>query len=171
MNTGENYLLETIKSLHGLKSTSEKAIDQISPDEMHFQPDSESNSVALLIKHMSGNMLSRFTDFLTTDGEKEWRNRDSEFEDENFTKEELIGLWNKGWDCLFGALTKLKADDLEKVVFIRGEEHTVLRAINRQLVHYAYHAGQIVYLCKQIRSKDFKSLSIPRGESKNYSPK
>ena len=158
----ETYILETIKSFRGLKSISEKAIDQIGDEEMHYCPDSESNSIAIMIKHLAGNMLSRFTDFLTTDGEKEWRNRDSEFIDDGKSREELFEFWNKGWSLLFEVLSELTTDDLLKIVTIRREEHTVLRALHRQLTHYGYHTGQIVYLCKHIRSTDFQSLSIPR---------
>lgn len=162
------YLLESIKSFRGLKSTCEKALEQIEENDFHLQPDSESNSVAIIIKHLSGNMISRFTDFLTTDGEKSNRNRDGEFEDNFKTREEIMLVWNKGWDCLFDTLNKLKSEDLEKTVYIRQEAHTVLRAIHRQLSHYAYHAGQIVYLCKHIKSTQFKSLTIPRGESSKF---
>jgi hypothetical protein len=164
----ELYLLESIKSFRELKSNCEKAMEQIGENDFHFQPDPESNSVAIIVKHLSGNMISRFTDFLTTDGEKANRNRDGEFEDNIKTREEIMLIWNKGWDCLFNTLSTLKGDDLEKTVYIRQEAHTVLRAINRQLTHYAYHAGQIVYLCKHIKSTEFKSLSIPRGESSKY---
>lgn len=164
----ELYLLETIKSLKGLKSVSEKAIAQITPEELHFRPDPESNSIAVLMKHLTGNMMSRFTNFLTTDGEKEWRKRDDEFIDDNLTREELLNNWNKGWDCLFNALLNIKPEDLLITVQIRGEEQTVIRALNRQLVHYAYHAGQIVYICKQIRKSDFQSLTIPRGKPENH---
>jgi uncharacterized damage-inducible protein DinB len=160
--TGQAYLVETIKSLRGLKSTAEKAIAQISDEEMHYYPDAESNNVAILMKHMAGNMLSRFTDFLSTDGEKEWRNRDGEFIDEGRNREELFELWNRGWNLLIKTLTDLKDEDLHKTVIIRGEDYTVMRALQRQLVHYAYHTGQIVYLCKHIRSTAFQSLSIPR---------
>ena len=158
----ELYLLETLKNLKGLKSIAEKAISQISKEELHYSPDKESNSVAIIMKHLAGNMLSRFTKFLTTDGEKEWRNRDQEFIDDSSTYEELFETWNKGWDCLFESLSKLQPEDLSKFIYIRGEEHTVLRALNRQLVHYAYHTGQIIYICKLIRKSDFQSLSIPR---------
>jgi hypothetical protein len=160
----ETYLLETIKSLRGLKSNCEKAIAQINDEELHFQSDPESNSVAIIMKHLAGNMLSRFTDLLTSDGEKEWRKRDQEFIDENLAREKLTDLWNRGWNCLFDALEKLSPGDLLKIILIRSEEHTVIRALNRQLVHYAYHAGQIVYICKQIRKSEFKSLSIPRSK-------
>lgn len=167
----ELYLLETLKSLKGLKSSAEKAISQISNEELHFSPDKESNSVAIIMKHLAGNMVSRFTNFLTTDGEKEWRKRDQEFIDENKTHEELFDLWNNGWECLFEALSKLQPEELSKLIYIRGEEHTVLRALNRQLVHYAYHTGQIIYICKQIRKSDFQSLSIPRSKPDNSTSK
>jgi hypothetical protein len=165
MTVGSVYLLETTKSMHGLKSNAEKAIEQISEQEMHFCPDPESNSVAVIMKHMAGNMRSRFTDFLTSDGEKPDRNRDGEFVDELRSRREIFEHWNMGWKCLFDALDELTPDDLLRIVFIRGEEHTVIRALHRQLTHYAYHAGQIVYLCKLIRSGDFKSLSIPKNKS------
>lgn len=164
----EIYLLETIKSLKGLKSVSEKAIEQISDEELHFQFDPESNTIAILMNHISGNMMSRFTDFLTTDGEKEWRKRDNEFIDENKNRDELFANWNKGWDCLLNALINLKPEDLLKKVQIRNEEHTVIRALKRQLVHYAYHTGQIVYVCKQIRKSNFQSLTIPRNKPENH---
>ena len=159
---GDLYLLESIKSLHGLKSTAEKAISQINEAELHFRNDTESNNVAILMQHIGGNMLSRFTDFLTTDGEKEWRRRDDEFEDYNKDREELFAIWNKGWNCMFETLAKLNSDDLVRTVYIRDEAHLVIRAIQRQLVHYAYHTGQIVYLCKQIRSGEFQTLSLPK---------
>jgi hypothetical protein len=162
--TGENYLLETIKSFKGLKSTAEKAIAQISDEELHYFPDTESNNVAIIMKHMAGNMISRFTDFLTTDGEKVWRKRDGEFIDEGKNREELFEIWNKGWQVLFETLSLLTADDLLKIVTIRREEYTVIRALQRQLSHYGYHTGQIVYLCKHIRSTGFQSLSIPRNK-------
>jgi hypothetical protein len=164
-NTGDIFLLETLKSLKGLKSTAEKAIMQISEEEMFYKPDEESNSVAVLIRHIAGNMISRFTDFLTTDGEKPWRNRDSEFTDEKSTSEILMKRWNEGWQCTFDSLEKLSSADLEKEVLINNEKHTVIRALTRHLVHYAYHTGQIVYLCKQIRSTGFKTLSIPKKKS------
>lgn len=162
------YLLETIKSFKGLKSNVEKAIAQISDAQMHEHPDDESNNVATIIKHMAGNMLSRFTDFLTTDGEKKDRNRDGEFKDEFQSREEISQYWERGWSCLFKTLESLTGDDLLKTVSIRNEEHTVLRALHRQLTHYAYHSGQIVFLCKHLRQHEFKSLSIPKGESTKY---
>ncbi|HRH66437.1 MAG TPA: DinB family protein [Bacteroidia bacterium] len=166
----DHYLLESIKSFRGLKSNAEKAIAQISDDELHFQPDAESNSVSILMQHMSGNMLSRFTDFLSSDGEKPGRNRDQEFIDRNLNRDEILKIWNKGWECLLGSLQALQEDDLMKTVTIRQEQHTVLRAVQRQLVHYAYHTGQIVFLCKMIRKNEFISLSIPRGQSAGFTP-
>lgn len=162
------YLLESLKSFKGLKSNAEKAFSQISDKDFHYSTSLESNSVAIIIKHLAGNMISRFTDFLTTDGEKPGRNRDGEFSDAFQSKEEIIAYWEKGWQCLFNAINALKEDDLSKTVYIRNEPHTVLRAIHRQLTHYAYHCGQIVFLCKQIKAEQFKSLSIPRGESNKY---
>lgn len=164
----EQYLLESIKSFKGLKSNAEKAMAQLSDFDFHYHPDFESNSVAIIIKHLSGNMISRFTDFLTTDGEKLSRERDNEFIDTFKDKAEIMNCWENGWKCLFETLNKLNEIDLEKEVKIRNEVHTVVRAIHRQLTHYAYHCGQIVYLCKHIKSNQFTSLSIPRGESDKY---
>ncbi len=164
----EEYLLESLKSFKGLKSNAEKAMDQISDSQFHVQIDQDSNSISTLVKHLAGNMLSRFTDFLTTDGEKEDRNRDGEFIDDFKSRQEVMEFWEKGWSCLFDTLASLKSDDLQKIVLIRNEEHTVLRAIHRQLTHYAYHCGQIVFLCKHLKKSEFKSLSIPKGESLKY---
>lgn len=163
--SASEYLLETIKSFRGMKSNTEKALAQISDAEFHFQPDPDSNSVAIIMQHMAGNMLSRFTDFLTSDGEKPDRNRDQEFIDKNKKRDELIDYWNKGWTCVLTALESLKEEDLMKIVTIRQEPHTVIRALQRQLVHYAYHSGQIVFLCKMIRTSTFTSLSIPKNKS------
>ena len=170
MNASSVFILETLKSTKGLRSTAEKAMAQIGDGEMHYAPDDESNSVAVMMQHMAGNMLSRFTNFLTEDGEKPWRKRDAEFMDDDQTRDQLMEAWNKGWDCLIGVLESLREEDLLKVITIRGEEHTVIRALQRQLAHYAYHTGQIVYLCKLIRKSNFKSLSIPRGQSETYKP-
>lgn len=164
------YLLETYKSFKGLKSLSEKAIEQLSDDELYIAPNVESNSIAVIIQHLSGNMLSRFTDFLTSDGEKEWRDRDAEFIDSRLSRADLIVAWNKGWDCVLSAVNSLSEEHLSNKVFIRGEEQTVLRALQRQMVHYAYHTGQIVYLCKQVKKTGFKTLSIARGESSTFVP-
>lgn len=167
-DAGDEYLLETLKSFKGLKSNAEKAMAQVDDDALHFQPDAESNSVAIIMKHLAGNMVSRFTDFLTSDGEKSWRDRDSEFIDDRLSRQELFVRWEKGWSCLFDALKALSKEDLMKSVHIRGEEHSVIRALQRQLVHYAYHTGQIIFLCKQIRKEKFISLSIPKGQSSKF---
>jgi len=164
----KEYLTESIKSFHGLKSNAEKAIAQLADSDLHYQPNEESNSIVIIMKHIAGNMLSRFTDFLTTDGEKPNRNRDNEFIDDFKSRNELMNSWNKGWACLYKALEELKEDDLLKIIYIRNEPHTVLRALQRQLAHYAYHCGQIVFLAKQIKSTDFKTLSIARGKSDEF---
>lgn len=165
---GATYLLECIKSFKGLKSTAEKALAQITDEELHDQPDPDSNSVALLLQHLTGNMLSRFTDFLTSDGEKATRNRDAEFEDGGKTRQDLLKEWNEAWSVLITTLENLRPEDLITVVFIRNEPHSVIRAIQRQLVHYAYHTGQIVFICKMIRKDRFASLSIPKGKSGDF---
>ena len=154
-----------------MKSNAEKAIDQLSDKDFHYKPDAESNNIAIIMKHLAGNMLSRFTDFLTTDGEKPDRNRDGEFEDDFTSREDLTNFWYKGWTCAFDSIKNLREDDLLKIVYIRNEPHTVIRALQRQLVHYAYHCGQIVFLAKQIKSTDFKTLSIPKGKSGTFTPK
>lgn len=160
-----------ISNFHFMKKLAEGAIEQLNCEELHFAPNVESNSIALLVKHMSGNMLSRFTDFLTTDGEKPNRNRDAEFEGEYNTKEQLLAEWNIGWETLFQTLSELKEEDILKTVFIRGEPHSVMEAIQRQISHYSYHIGQIVYLGKIIKNSDWKTLSIPRGNSKEFNEK
>lgn len=168
MTTGQIFLEESIKSFRGLKSNAEKAIEQLSDADLHWAYNSESNSIVIIMKHLAGNMISRWTDFLTSDGEKENRNRDSEFEDDIKTREQLMAYWNLGWKIFLETLNTLNEDDLLKTVYIRKEPHTVIRAIQRQLSHYAYHCGQIVYVAKQIKGKDFKTLSIPKGESSKY---
>jgi hypothetical protein len=165
---GENYLQSAIRLLKYTKNLGEKALSQTSGDEIHWRPDEESNSIAVIFKHMSGNMLSRWTDLLTADGEKEWRDRDKEFIDDIKDMDSLLSLWEKGWSCLFSALEALTEKDLDKIVYIRNEGHTVLEAVNRQLAHYAYHVGQVVYIAKSLRAKSWKTLSVPRGESKQF---
>lgn len=168
MTNDKIFLEESIKSFRGLKSTAEKAIGQVSDAELHWTSNEESNSIAIIMKHMAGNMISRWTDFLTSDGEKENRNRDGEFEDDFTSRGQLMNFWNEGWKVFLDTLYSLKEEDLEKTVYIRKEPHSVIRAIQRQLAHYAYHTGQIVFVAKEIRGKDFKTLSIARGESKKY---
>jgi len=139
------------------------------PDEALFwQYNADSNSVASIVKHLSGNMLSRWTDFLTTDGEKEWRNRDTEFENDIQSRNELLDVWEKGWSCLLNALDQLTEEDLQREIFIRGEKHSVVEAINRQLAHYPSHVGQIIFIGKMVLGENWQSLSIARGSSAQY---
>src|ERR1043165_3370957 len=134
-----NYLQSAIKQFEYYKLLGEKTFNQLPDEKLFWQYNSESNSIATIVKHLWGNMLSRWTDFLTTDGEKEWRNRDAEFENDITTRQEMLDKWNAGWDCLFGALKSLTNDDLQKEVYIRNMGHTVADAIHRQLAHYSYH--------------------------------
>lgn len=168
MTTGKEYLATVISRLKNYKNLGEKTFEQLEEKDFHFLPSPESNSIAIIIRHMTGNMLSRFTNFLTEDGEKEWRQRDDEFEIHDLSKPQLIEIWNKGWQCCFEALETLSKDDLLKTVYIRKEPLTVIDAINRQLAHYSYHVGQIVFIGKMLRDKDWKSLSIPKGKSQDY---
>ena len=162
------YLLSAKKEFEYYKKLGEKTFAQLTDEQLFNQINSESNSIATIIKHLRGNMLSRWTDFLTTDGEKEWRKRDEEFENDISTREELLQKWQEGWSCLFKALDSISDDDLSRVIYIRNQGHTILEAINRQLSHYPYHIGQIVFIGKMLRDKDWNSLSIPKGASKEY---
>jgi hypothetical protein len=163
------YLEDSIASLRAYKKLADKAISQIKDDDFFQTIDEESNSIAVIMKHMAGNMFSRWTDFLTTDGEKPNRDRDMEFViDPNTGKQDLIAYWENGWKCVFDALEPLKGEDLERKVLIRGEEHSVMQAINRQLMHYANHIGQIILLAKHFRSSEWHSLSIPRNRSVEF---
>ena len=165
-STIQNYLDDSRKAMRAYKKLAEKALDQLKDEEYFITLDEESNSVAVVMKHMAGNMFSRWTDFLTSDGEKPNRNRDYEFViSPETTKDDMRDYWERGWQCVFDALDPLQIEDLEKRVYIRGEEHTVVQAINRQLMHYAYHIGQIVYLAKHFRATGWDSLSIPRNRS------
>lgn len=164
----ENYLNSIRKLFSYYKQLGEKAMAQLDDAQIHRAPDASSNNVAIMVTHLSSNMLSRWTDFMTTDGEKEWRHRDREFEDDIKDKKELLDRWEKGWACLFHALDELTPGDLEKIVYIRNQEHTVTKAINRQLAHYAYHVGQMVYLARHLAGNEWVSLSIPKGESEAY---
>jgi len=164
-----HYLEDSIASLRAYKKLAEKALAQLKDEEFFITLDEEGNSVAIIMKHMAGNMFSRWTDFLTTDGEKTNRNRDMEFVIEsNTSKDALLDYWQRGWQCVFAALEPLSGEDLGRRVFIRGEEHTVIQAINRQLMHYANHIGQIVFLAKHFRAREWKSLSIPRNRSVEF---
>lgn len=164
----DNYLLSSIKQFNYYKCLGEKTIGQLSFKELTKEFSPSSNSVSIIVKHLVGNMLSRWTNFLKEDGEKKWRKRDDEFTHTYTTKEELLKHWDKGWNCLFDALTELKVSDLDRIVFIRNQGHTVTEAINRQMMHYAYHIGQIVFVGKLVQGSDWRSLSIPRGKSGEY---
>jgi hypothetical protein len=165
----KHFIEDALLTFRGYKKLAEKAIEQTSDEEFFLSLDEEANSIAVIIKHISGNMLSRWTDFLTTDGEKPDRNRDLEFVvSAETSRDDLLAQWEKGWSCLFGALEGLQPEDMERKVLIRGVEHTVVEAINRQLTHYAYHVGQIVFLAKHFKSADWKSLSIPRNKSADF---
>jgi hypothetical protein len=164
----ESYLPSARKQFEYYQQLAEKTFEQVPDEKLFWQYNSESNSIATIVKHLWGNMLSRWTDFLTTDGEKEWRQRDAEFENDIRSREELLHKWNEGWRCLYAALDSLKPDDLERIVYIRNQGHTVLEAINRQLAHYPHHVGQIVFLGKMILDDQWVSLSIPRNGSKEY---
>jgi hypothetical protein len=162
------YLDSAKRQFTMYKQLGEKAMAQIDEDELSWQANEDSNSIVMIVKHLWGNMMSRWTDFLTTDGEKPWRQRDAEFENDKWTRDTLMKKWEEGWRCVFNALDSLTDNDLEKIIYIRNEGHTVLEAINRQIAHYSYHAGQIVYISKLRSKKEWKSLSIPRNKSKEY---
>src|SRR4051812_8617075 len=166
MTTG--YLDDVKKQFAYYKSLGEKTFAQVPDEGLFWQYNEESNSIATIVKHLWGNMLSRWTDFLTTDGEKEWRNRDAEFENDINSRQALLEKWNEGWNCLFNAINALKEEDLNKIIYIRNQGHTVMEAINRQLAHYPYHVGQIVYISKMVCGAGWNSLSIPKGNSKIY---
>ncbi|MEO8235688.1 MAG: DUF1572 domain-containing protein [Flavobacterium sp.] len=166
MNT--TYLESIRKQFEYYKMLGDKTINQLPDDKLFWQYNDESNSIAIIVKHLYGNMLSRWTDFLNTDGEKEWRNRDAEFENNINSKATLIEMWEEGWKCFFNALNLLNTEDLNRIIYIRNEGHTVLEAINRQLAHYPYHVGQMVFIGKMICNENWISLSIPRGKSNSY---
>jgi hypothetical protein len=163
-----SYLADARTLFRYYQGLGERAMAQLSDEQLLLAPDAESNSIALIVKHLAGNMRSRWTDFLNTDGEKPDRNRDSEFEAPPATREELLHLWNAGWQTLHDALAPLTDADLSRPVYIRSEAHSVLQAINRQLAHYSYHVGQIVFLAKHLQSGTWKSLSVPRGRSEEF---
>jgi len=163
-----DYLESVKKQFEYYKQLGDKSIAQVPEDKLFWQYNEESNSMAIIMNHMAGNMLSRWTDFLTSDGEKEWRNRDAEFEPVHNSKKELLTHWEAGWKCLFDALLALTVEDLSKKIYIRNMEHTVTEGINRQLAHYPYHVGQLVFLGKMICNTSWSSLSIPRGNSNKY---
>ena len=163
-----DYLSGVKKQFEYYKMLGEKTFDQLSDAQLFWQANEESNSIAVIVKHLCGNMLSRWTDFLHTDGEKAWRNREVEFDNDLGSREELLASWQRGWQCLFDALNQITDVDLEKEILIRNQSHTIVEAINRQLAHYPYHVGQIVFIGKMLCNDQWSSLSIPRGNSQEY---
>ncbi len=162
-----NYIKSVQKQFNSYKKLGDKTIERLSEKELHWIYNDESSSAATIINHIVGNMFSRWTNFYTEDGEKEWRQRDSEFLKTLKTKEELLAHWNNGWECLFNIIDNLTEVDLSKIIKIRNEEHTVIDAINRQLAHYPYHIGQLIYIAKMLKDKNWESLSIPKKSNDN----
>jgi hypothetical protein len=161
--------LESVsKEFNYYKSLGEKTIGQLSDAELNWTLNEESNSVATIVKHLSGNMLSRWTNIFNEDGEKSWRNRDQEFNNDTWDKETILEHWNKGWDCFFNTFNQLVEKDLNTIIYIRNQGHTVQEALNRQLAHYAYHMGQLVFIGKLIKNTDWQCLSIPKGTSGDF---
>ena len=163
-----DYLESAIKQFEYYKKLGDQTFELLNEEQLFWQYNEESNSIAMIVKHLWGNMRSRWIDFLTSDGEKEWRNRDEEFLNDIGSKEELLAKWNEGWTSLFDAIKPLTEVDLTKIIYIRNQGHTVTEAINRQLAHYPYHVGQIIFIGKMICNENWKSLSIPKGDSKVY---
>ncbi len=163
-----SYLSDSLDLFRYYKTLAERAMAQVTDEQLVAALDPEMNSIALIVKHMAGNMRSRWTEFLTTDGEKPDRNRDSEFVDPPATREALLAMWEEGWRYVFHALEPLSDGDLERTVAIRGEAHSVMQAINRQIAHYAYHCGQIVLLAKHFKQDAWQSLTIPRSKSAEF---
>jgi Protein of unknown function (DUF1572) len=171
MRTSTNPIESALGILRQYKTLADKAMEQITDEEFFRQPEPESNSIAIIVKHINGNLLSRWTDFLTTDGEKEWRNRDSEFEMDTIERNQLIQMWDRSWQCLFLSLESLTPDDLGTIITIRSEPHSVLEAVNRTLSHISYHVGQIVFLAKMFKSAEWQTLTIPKKKSKEFNEK
>ncbi len=157
-----------VKRFEYYKSLGDKSVEQLSDEQIFWQYNEESNSIAVIIHHIAGNMLSRWTNFLTEDGEKSWRNRDEEFVNTFKTKDEVLAFWEKGWKCFFNALDQINEGNLYSTIYIRGEAHSVIDAIFRQLAHYPYHIGQIVYIAKMMKNEDWKTLSIARNKSQEF---
>jgi hypothetical protein len=163
-----NYKKDAIDSFRNYKKLAERAIDQVSNEEFFAKIDAEANSIAIVVKHIAGNLVSRWSDFLTTDGEKPTRNRDSEFEVIDDSRASLMEFWECGWKTLFASLEPLTMNNFSQSVTIRGQDHTIVEAINRQLTHYSYHVGQIVLLAKHFRSPEWKTLSVPKNRSVEF---
>lgn len=164
----ETYLKLVIENFQSIKKLADRSMEQLNLDELHYAPNAESNSISVLVRHMSGNLKSRFSEFLISDGEKPDRNRDGEFEGTYESKNQLLEAWESGWDVLFNTLAGLTEEDLAKTVFIRSEPHSVIEAIQRQIVHQSSHSGQIVYIAKMIKDVEWNTLSIPRGKSEKF---
>ena len=164
----DDYLESAKNQFKYYKLLGDKTFAQLSDEALFFQYNPESNSIATIVKHLWGNMLSRWTDFLTTDGEKQWRNREAEFENDITTRSEMLEKWEAGWQCLFDALDNVTDGNIDATIYIRNQGHTVMEAINRQLAHYPYHVGQIVFIGKMLLDNQWQSLSIPRGHSSTY---
>jgi hypothetical protein len=166
-----SYIEDSLALFRQCKKIADGAMEQLADEQLYAALDGEMNSIAVIVKHMAGNMRSRWTDFLTTDGEKPDRNRDTEFLDPPAGREALLNLWEQGWNCLFHALESLTDMDLTRTITIRGEAHSVMQAINRQVAHYSLHCGQIIFLAKHLRGAGWKSLSVPRGASAQFNEK
>lgn len=166
-----SYIEDSLRLFHYYKKLAEDALNQVTDEQIYALLDEDANSIAIVMKHMAGNMKSRWIDFLSDDGEKPWRNRDSEFEQPPATRETLLYFWEEGWACVFEALESLTDVDLSRTVTIRGEGHSVMQAINRQIAHYSYHCGQIVLLAKHFQHAQWKSLSVPRSKSAEFNAK
>jgi hypothetical protein len=164
----DSYLKDSISIFRYYKKLGENAIAQCPDAGLLAELDEQSNSIAIIVKHLAGNMISRWTDFLTTDGEKPNRNRDSEFEGAPKTRVEILDLWNRGWNCFFGALEGLSDADMTKTIAIRGEAHSVMQAINRQVAHYSYHIGQLAFVARHYAGANWKSLTIPKKKSQEF---
>ncbi len=164
----ENYRKDALKSFRSYKQLAERALEQIDDEEFFRQVDAESNSIAIIVKHIAGNLHSRWRDFLSTDGEKPERDRDAEFRIAGDTRESLMVYWETGWQTLFDNIEPLNEKDFEKTITVRGEKHTIVEAINRQLAHYAYHVGQIVFLAKHFRSAEWQTLSVAKNRSAEF---
>lgn len=162
------YINSVIKQLNHFKSLADSTFERLTDDELNWQYNTETNSIATIAKHIAGNMHSRWTNMFTEDGEKAWRERDAEFEHEYISKVTLLGIWQNGWDCFFEAINALTEKDLERIIYIRNQEHTVIDAINRQMAHYPYHIGQIVLIGIQLKGAHWQSLSIPKGATEAF---
>lgn len=163
-----SYLKSALRQFQYYKLLGEKAMLQLEDEQLFFQPNEDTNSIAIIIQHLWGNMMSRWTDFKTTDGEKPWRFRDAEFEIHKMDKAELMQKWNEGWDCLFAAIDSTIEEELGDIIYIRNEGHTIMEAFNRQIAHYSYHVGQIVFMAKLLSKNEWQSLSIPRNKSNEF---